>query len=98
MKALAGFIGLARSFFDAFVLLCFWGWFVVPLGAPRINYVEAFGLDLTVCLIFLPSYMKNPGAETEEDGDKQVGFALGRVLVYGCLLGLGFIVHEIAKG
>lgn len=39
---------LALMLWKGFLWLTFWGWFVVPLGAPEISYPLAMGLSLFV--------------------------------------------------
>lgn len=41
-------VGLVAALLYAFTLYTYWGWFVLPLGAPPIGYAHAYGLSLLV--------------------------------------------------
>lgn len=51
---LGGLFALAAAAWRAFVLLAMWAWFVMPLGAPRITFAQAFGLVLIVNMLMHP--------------------------------------------
>jgi hypothetical protein len=98
-KVPAFFIAAARLFFDAFVLLEYWRWFVRPLGAPTIGYFEAFGLDCCIGLVAIPSNLALLSPQEpadDDDGERLLAKALVGWLVYGWALGLGFCVHLAA--
>ncbi len=44
-------IALVLAAWKAFVLSIVWGWFVVPLGAPAIGVLHAYGLMLMLSLV-----------------------------------------------
>ena len=44
---LAGLLAIICSF----TIMVMWGWFIVPLGLPAINIVQACGIDLLVSFI-----------------------------------------------
>lgn len=48
IKFLRKSFNLVNFFFDAFVFMALWNWFLVPVGVPRISYVLAFGISILV--------------------------------------------------
>lgn len=44
------FVGLAAAW-EGFALSVLWGWFIVPLGAPKITVPLAIGLALVVGML-----------------------------------------------
>ncbi len=44
-------LALVLAAWKAFVLSVVWGWFVVPLGAPAIGVLHAYGLMLMLSLV-----------------------------------------------
>lgn len=92
---------IARSFLGAFVLLKFWEWFIMsPLGAPKITYPQAYGLDMCIGLIMLTGLTQATAKSDEEDEDglKAFRWALVKACVYAIILELGFVVHLVIKG
>lgn len=78
-----------------FVVSRLWGWFVVPLGAPRIGVWFAAGLYTLARFV-----TQDTRAVTEED-DRTLGQKLGRaiavVIIFPALtLLFGFIYHVLA--
>lgn len=108
MKALAVLwiiVGtLASIALFAHLVVQLWSWFVVPLGAPPVGYIHAFGLVYTYrALTRSYSYEKfRYGQENLERARKQRGVsdlqavateAVYRILSYALLLGFGWVVH-----
>jgi hypothetical protein len=100
MKALAGLLTLGRLFFDAFVLLEYWRWFIQPLGAPAIGYAHAFGLDCCLRLLALPvvSALVVRTPDPEYDEGRAVGRSVAMWVAYAIALGVGFAVHLAMGG
>lgn len=70
----------------ALVLQVLWGWFLVPAGAPPLNFATAVGVVLIVALL-----APRPGVADDDDGPWFAMLVLfGRLLF---LLGLGGIFH-----
>jgi hypothetical protein len=92
-------MGLARSFYDAWVVLMLWSWFIVPLGAVRIHYWHAYGLDLVIGLMAVPG-SAIVFARTEDGDAYQSSLrAFSAVLAgYTVALGVGFCAHKFMGG
>lgn len=90
-----------------FALTMLWRWFVMPLGAPDINYVWALGLCTTYMALQRPPPMppevlkalqpatpsaQNPSPEPSATMAQRAGVQIG----YGlACLAFGWVVHEI---
>lgn len=68
----------------AFVVATFWGWFVVPLGAPDIGLAHAYGLAILVGMV----------AKRHTKDERSVLEAFAGALMYcGLALLFGWIAH-----
>lgn len=79
------------TFWGGFVAATLWGWFVVPLGVPAINYWHAAGLCTT-----LGVFMGSRGISGTEN--ETVGDILARGFIFSAGLPLlslifGWLVH-----
>jgi len=92
-KVLAFWLALARSLYDAWVLLMLWGWFIVPLGAPRINFWHAYGIDVFVSY-FLSNIVLAVYADKQKTGPEQITGVFQRGVAYTLILGLGYCAHS----
>lgn len=41
-------VTVLRMLYTAFTMQTMWGWFLVPLGLPRLSLAHAYGIDLLV--------------------------------------------------
>ena len=90
---IVGLIGLV--FFEAFVLMKCWNWFVVPAtGWNEIRYWLTFGISLTVTLL---KGFKDNNSNDNDYSNNSCASAFGTVLVYyvviALFLGVGALVH-----
>lgn len=88
-----GLIGLV--FFETFVLMKCWNWFIVPAtGWNEIEYWLTFGISLTVNLF--KGFTSNKYEETSHSGNSCVS-AFSTVVTYyvviALFLGIGALVH-----
>lgn len=91
MTTLVLAFAFARSFFDAFVLLRLWQWFIVPLGAVHIGYWHAYGIDNCIMLLVLPLTQKTD--DEPFDAEKAAKAVTGRFFGYALVLGVGYCAH-----
>ena len=71
------FVSIGLLFLSAYVTLCMWRWFVVPLGAPSIGYAHAYGLSLMAAF-----HTRSPLVKKEtDDHAKNVWTSLSWVLL-----------------
>jgi hypothetical protein len=84
---------LALSAWASFVTYKLYGWFVVPLGAPVLNWWHVWGL---LILFGLVTY-KSDGTELQERPtprtSRAIGFIITRVLVITAALLFGWLFH-----
>lgn len=69
------------------ILFLFWGWFIHPLGAPEISYIQSLGL--IVVLDFLRF------RKTKKDEVPTWVYILDVMFNYLIMLGLGFLIYSI---
>lgn len=97
MKATAFFLTVARSFFDAFVLMKLWGWFIVPLGVMPLGYWQAYGVDIMIGLVALATMTNATLADmtraAENDESSTLSTTLAKTISYALALGTGYIAH-----
>lgn len=74
------------SILEGLVLSVMWGWFLVPLGAPKIGVALAIGVSLIVGMLT----HQHSKSEDGEWVEKIVGAFLGPLLI----LCIGWIVHK----
>lgn len=60
-------LGIVLTASQAFAFSLLWGWFVVPLGAPPIGALHAYGLSLMISLL-----REHEIAEEEDDPDRYI--------------------------
>ncbi|MFO1081909.1 MAG: hypothetical protein U1E23_14920 [Reyranellaceae bacterium] len=72
----------------AWVWSVMWGWFVVPLGAPALSTLHAFGL------LAMYGLLRGPQRPTPEglEGLKMLGYGLLESVV---CLALGYVVRQL---
>lgn len=66
-----------------FCLYKFWGWFAMPLGAPQIGVLHAYGISMLLC-VFMPQ-----GASNSKDSKGNYNIVLTPLLY----LLFGWIIH-----
>jgi hypothetical protein len=80
------FLVLALGFFQAFVFMKLWHWFVVPLGVIMIGYTQALGLIMIVVILKRMDYSLR--AENSKMGERIFNY----YVLYAITLGAGYIV------
>lgn len=87
IKVLNAVAGLVLLPLTPFAILCFWNWFGLPLGLPKIDFAEAWGIALAIGLVAIVGWTGDgvKGASSVVFIAKLVGLALTIVL--------GFAVH-----
>lgn len=85
-------ISTAATLFDAFVILMFWTWFLVPLGVPEIGFWHAAGLDLALAIVLLISF---PRSDVPFDHGKDIEWMIAKRIVAALALGFGFIISKL---
>lgn len=92
-------VGITRTFYDAWVVLLLWGWFIAPLGAVKITYWHAYGLDVMIGVASFPAcamiYARTDGDMEEGHAKKSIFFGLG---TYTTALAFGFLAHKMMGG
>jgi predicted permease len=73
-------------FFQAFVFMKLWHWFVVPLGVMMIGYTQALGLIMIVVILKRMDYSLR--AENSKMGERIFNY----YVLYAITLGAGYIV------
>lgn len=91
VELLKGLVLLALFIpWKGWVLSKLWGWFLVPLGAPRIGVVAAAGVLMVVSFL-RPTRPSRPG----EDPRVTMADAFRSVLIPAFELGMGYVVHLV---
>lgn len=86
---------IAQLFWESFVLLKLWTWFVVPLGGLSLSLPTMVGINLFVSLLIyqdFSTFAKDPEALTSEAWYKRWTL---RALVPLFVLGTGALVHTL---
>lgn len=88
-KIVTGVFGLVLFvpllLWSAFVLMKLWGWFLVPLGVPRIGLVGAVGVDL---IVSLTAHQFVPERQTMQNWAERVARA---VVIPAIILFVGWV-------
>lgn len=77
----------------AAVLMVLWGWFVVPLGAPMLDFWGSAGLVLVVGAA--RAYSPRPKGEPKRTNVEACLLLLGSLVSLGVTLAIGAVVHMI---
>jgi hypothetical protein len=78
-----------------YVLSTVWGWYVVPLGAPSINWAAASGLSGVVGMFRMGTSLgQSKEGETVRDAVKKV---VSHWLAYAFVLGIGRVTLYFAE-
>lgn len=82
-------ICVARLFVDAWGIWVLWDWFVQPLGAPPLSYVQAMGVDLFLGLVLMLGV-------TNMEKDEEARLALGgsKLFAVPVVVGVSWIVAK----
>lgn len=92
MKELGKIVfGIAVGCWYIFVAWKLWGWFAVPLGAPGLSYLQAFGLYTLAASVLIWSFYADP----DEANDKGVIIAVAKCITCAVLLGEGWVIRWI---
>ena len=84
-------LSIAIGFLEAIIFKFMWGWFIIPLGAPLINFWHSYGILLMID--FVKTW------ETNKDNNKNVDIeeiiVKNLTITIVCLLawGIGALVH-----
>jgi hypothetical protein len=83
-------VGVAAMVYRGLIILCFWSWFITPLGVPEIGVAQAMGLALLVAALDNQRLRKQ---EVEDDyswGAQMFAhfFALGVLHLLGFIVSL----------
>lgn len=79
---------IGELFFSAFVLLKYWGWFIMPAtGWNPINYWLAMGINATISL-----YKPLSSSKKEQDCWDKLSEAIIWYILIGIFLGLGALI------
>lgn len=93
---LLGLLGVvvALGAWVAYVAHKFYGWFVVPLGAPALSWWHVWGLLIMYNLI---TYKTDDREKSKEPGPigKILGYILGRALIVAVILLIGWLIHGV---
>jgi hypothetical protein len=77
------------SILRGWVLLTFWNWFILPLGAPHITLAHALGIS--IILNYLLDNISREGRYKDKD---KIEIAFGLILEPLFILFLGWIVKS----
>ena len=89
-------IGVAASgAWAAFVTFRLYAWFVVPLGAPPLNWWHIWGLLMVLGAILTPYIYKDP--DREDTATQAVKF-FTRIITIGLALAISLLLGWIVKG
>lgn len=81
------------AIYRAWVLMTLWGWFVVPLGAPRIGMAWAYGIG--VIYWCFKGYRYSTEQEREHMRSPEAMF--GHFLYATFLLGFGYVAWRVMR-
>lgn len=85
-------VGVLIGTFYVFVAWKLWWWFAIPLGAPNLNFLQAFGLYALAASVMLWSLNADI---SEKSQDKTMLLAFGKAIVAAILLGEGYLAHVL---
>jgi ribose/xylose/arabinose/galactoside ABC-type transport system permease subunit len=71
-----------------------WNWFITTLGAPRIGFVQAYGLSLVISCFFTP-HQKIPKEPEKELSEAIVEMFVMIVARFAALVGFGWACHRL---
>lgn len=78
----------------AYVLKDFWAWFIVPLGAPPVTWMHAYGLML-VSGIFLRSLKSDAPDDKAPGAEKAKWFAMRTFVAPPLMWVVGYVVQGL---
>lgn len=87
-------VGFTISGFDAWVMLCYWRWFAVPLGAPSMSFVQALGLSW---LAAKATQRRIDGTKKDDRPDDHMAIPK-HVLSTVLMLVFGYVLARIGEG
>jgi hypothetical protein len=79
-----------RTLSDAWAVWVLWGWFVRPLGAPHLGYVNAMGLDLLFGTMLA---LAMPRRQGEADDNADLLHTAGKLLIAPIAVGFGWLIQ-----
>lgn len=104
MAAILGFLfniafGIVRSLVAGWCLACYWAWFVVTaFGAPRLDYLHAVGITMTVG--FMASAVGIARAEAKSEATtvtaafmESIGRNIGAIILFPIVTGIAYVWH-----
>jgi hypothetical protein len=78
--------------FEGFVLKVLWGWYLIPLGFPKISMITAVGISLIIDMLCVPQY-PNMDDRIKNQNERLMLFLLVRLIVPTFSLIFGWIFH-----
>lgn len=82
-------VALAVTCLEAYALLCFYTWILVPLGAPRLQLLPVILVHFLLRTI-ASEPKKEPGKETDGAVAELPYYLAARAFVVGTLLAIGY--------
>jgi hypothetical protein len=88
---------IPTTIYRAYVFLCLWDWFVVPVfDLPHFNVWYAVGIMSLVSLFHITKYEHKDEPDHEQDLKNGFGQLLLSALTVSIVWGFAFVVHLIA--
>ncbi len=81
------------SLYNAFMFTFMWRWFIIPLGAPTIGTIHAWGLFL--CFSFLTSSFTRDKHDKDDPIRNAVIILVISMLTSTFATGMGYILHQV---
>jgi len=87
-------LSIPVALYNAFMFTFMWRWFIIPLGAPTIGVIHAWGLFLTLSF-FTMSFARKKYTNSDNPSIESFIRLLGSLAVTTLLTGFGFMVHQV---
>ena len=84
-------LSTAIGFLEAVVFKSMWGWFIIPLGAPLINFWHSYGILLMIK--FVKTWKINKDNNKNVDIEEIIVNNLAITMVCLLVWGIGALVH-----
>ena len=97
-------ISMSAVFWDGFVMMWLWRWFVSPLGLVWLGYWEAVGLyTFWAAMLIIVVSQSGVLEGLLRKGERRtfvesLSTIVGNRTIYALFLGMGWVVHTLAAG